>query len=216
MGWGPLEHPSRLPVVGLTLSITQHAVAIPRRIDGILRGIESLAVLAENAGALPELTRHAEALSRLADSAASLPELTANAAALAELSQHASALSELTTHAAALAELTQHAGALTELTGYAAALPDLTRHAAALPELTPRVQSVELMVEQIISYLETLQPTVNDLTLAASDLNRAVGPIGRIVGRLPGSKARAEVFAQALAEPSGAGSSSARSPGSPG
>jgi hypothetical protein len=31
---------------------------------------------------------------------------------------------------------------------------------------------------------------VTDLTAAASDLHRAVGPISRIAGRLPGSKLR--------------------------
>ncbi|PZR64858.1 MAG: hypothetical protein DLM63_13495 [Solirubrobacterales bacterium] len=67
---------------------------------------------------------------------------------------------------------------------------ELTQHAAALPELAPRVRSVELMVERIIVYLDTLQPTVDELTHAAADLQRAVDPIGRIAGPLPGSKAR--------------------------
>ena len=47
------------------------------------------------------------------------------------------------------------------------------------------------MVERIIGYLDTLQPTVDELTHAASDLKNAVAPIGRIAGRLPGSRASA-------------------------
>ena len=178
MTWGPLELIGRLPGADIGLSITRRVLAIPVRIDGILRGVESLQMLADGAAALPELTRHAEALAGLAKSVESLPELTAHAAALEELTRHAGALAELTIHAAALAELPEHA----------ATLPELSRHAAALPDLAPRVQSVELMVERILVYLDALQPAVNDLTNAASDLNLAVAPISRIAGRMPGSK----------------------------
>lgn len=197
-----LADAARLPVFGLgvSVSVVRTVASVPQRVDGIVRGIESLERIAELDDSIRLLSTFEQSLARLADlgesvdrlsmSVGSLPGLADSAASLPELTKHAAALTELTEHAGALAELTKHAAALQELTEYAATLPELTQHAAALPELAPRVRSVELMVQKIIGYLETLQPTVDELTLAASDLHRAVGPIGRIAGRLPGSKAR--------------------------
>jgi methyl-accepting chemotaxis protein len=208
-----LAEAGRLPGVTTAVAVATGVAAIPGRADRVLRGIESLQRLAELDESLRMLSTFEESLARLADlgasvnrlatavevlpgladSAAALPELTRHAEALARLSDSAAALPELARHAAALTELTEHAASLTELTAHAASLTELTQHAAALPELVPRVQSVELMVESIIGYLGTLQPTVDELTLAASDLQRAVGPIGRIAGRIPGSRAREAV-----------------------
>ncbi len=185
-----LAEAGRLPGAGTVTAVVLGVAAIPGRADRVLRGVESLQRLAELDDSLRMLSTFEQSLARLADLGASVDRLATAVEVLPGLADSASALPELTRHAEALAELTQHASALAELTEHASALTELTRHAAALPELVPRVQSVEQMVETIIGYLDTLQPTVDELTLAASDLQRAVGPIGRIAGRIPGSRAR--------------------------
>jgi hypothetical protein len=188
-----LAEAGRLPGVTTAVAVATGVAAIPGRADRVLRGIESLQRLAELDESLRMLSTFEESLARLADLGASVNRLATAVEVLPGLADSAAALPELTRHAEALARLSDSAAALPDLARHAAALTELTPHAAALPELVPRVQSVELMVESIIGYLGTLQPTVDELTLAASDLQRAVGPIGRIAGRIPGSRAREAV-----------------------
>jgi hypothetical protein len=164
-----------MPVPGapLVLGVAGAVLAVPRRLDRVLRGVESLA-------ALPDLVERVEALG----------DLTEHASQLAELTRHAAALEELTHHASALHDLTRHAASLEELNRHASALPALTEHAAVLPDLVTRVERVETMVLDVLRDLADLRPTVDALTLAAGDLGRAVDPLGRIAGRLPGGRAR--------------------------
>lgn len=121
----------RVPGVARAQATTRALLALPGRLDRVLRGLEQL-----------------DRIDDLVDSAAALPELT--------------------THARVL--------------------PELTRNAASLPELAPRMASVEEMVLAIIDYLEKLEPTVEQLTLAAGELHGAVAPISRVARRLPGAR----------------------------
>lgn len=179
-----------LPGVSTAADVVQSVIELPRTLDRLSRALGSLDRLAELDETLKTLSGFEASLEKIASLSDSVEKLSAAVEILPELTASAAALPELAQHAAALADLTTHAEALTELTKHAESLPELTRHAAALPELAPRVESVEAMVQGIIEYLDTLQPTVRELTIAAADLQRTVGPIGRIAGRLPGSKVR--------------------------
>jgi methyl-accepting chemotaxis protein len=193
----PLSRQVRaLPGVSTGIDVVQSIIELPRTLDRLSRALGSLDRLAQLDETLRTLSTFSDSLERIALLSDSVEKLSAAVEILPELSASAASLPELTQHASALAALTVHAEALTELTKHAESLPELTRHAAALPELAPRVASVELMVQSIIEYLESLQPTVRELTIAAADLQRSVGPIGRIAGRLPGSKLKEAPVAQ--------------------
>jgi hypothetical protein len=150
---------------------------------GALTGISTVVELGRSALELPRT------LERLSRSLVTIDRL-------AELDE---SLRRLSTFEPSLARIGESLPSLAESTS---TLPELTCHAAALPELVPRVENLEQMVQQIIVYMGALQATVEELTTAAADLQRSVGPIGRIAGLLPGSKARA---ALAMGEEAGEG-----------
>lgn len=173
---GPWRVIRRFPVVGSAAKIAAALAELPRTLERL-------------AGAM-------QSLDRLADLDETLRVLGTFETSLAGIASIADSVERLAGSVASLPELTQAAAALPMLAEHAGSLPALTANAAALPELVLRVAAVELMVSRIMGDLDTLRPAVDNLTTAATDLQRAVGPIGRIAGRLPGSRHRTPEGAQ--------------------